>query len=107
MGKTKIYNKLVRDFIPEIIKASGNSCTTHIAQDEEYKKELQKKLREEVKEFLDEPCEEEIADVLEVLEGLIELYGFDMDRIRNIKTKKKEERGGFEERIMLEEVIEK
>lgn len=34
--KKIIYHKLVRDRIPEIIEASGNTCVTEILSDEEY-----------------------------------------------------------------------
>ncbi len=44
---TKIYNKLVRDKIPEIIKASGKDCTTEILSDDNYLEMLDKKLLEE------------------------------------------------------------
>lgn len=101
MGEVKVYNKLVRDLIPEIISAQGKKCTTHIAGDEEYEQELLKKLSEEVKEFLEGPCEEEIADVLEVLDGLVELFGFSHESIERIKGEKKSDRGGFQSRIIL------
>ena len=32
----KVYNKLVRDKIPEIIEADGKVCRTHILSNEEY-----------------------------------------------------------------------
>ena len=36
----KIFNKLVRDKIPTIINANGESCETRILDDKEYLKEL-------------------------------------------------------------------
>ena len=47
MIKERIYNKLVRDMIPEIIEKSGNDYKIHIAGEDEYKYELLKKLKEE------------------------------------------------------------
>ena len=41
---TKIYNKLVRDSIPDIIEESGNECRTRILSDEEYLKMLDNSL---------------------------------------------------------------
>ena len=32
----KVYNKLVRDKIPEIIEADGKVCRTHILSNEDY-----------------------------------------------------------------------
>ena len=48
----RIYNKLVRDNIPNIIKEKGEEPITRILSDEEYKKELEKKLNEEYQEVL-------------------------------------------------------
>lgn len=41
----RISNKLVRDNIPNIIKENGEVPITRILTDEEYKKELEKKVR--------------------------------------------------------------
>lgn len=106
MGKTIVYNKLVRDLIPQVIKKDGKTCVTHIADDEEYRNELSIKLQEEVAEFQEKPCEEELADILEVIDGLVALYGFSHDKIAQIKAMKKEKRGGFLGRVMLERVEE-
>lgn len=45
----RIYNKLVRDNIPNIIKEKGETPITRILNDNEYKKELENKLYEEYK----------------------------------------------------------
>lgn len=67
-----VYNKLVRDRIIEIIECSGKSYSSRILiRDNEYVESLEQKLREEVEEFLEEPCAEEAADILEVLECLM------------------------------------
>ena len=44
----KIYNKLVRDRIPEIIEADGRMCTTEILLDDRYLQMLDAKLNEEL-----------------------------------------------------------
>lgn len=93
------YNKLVRDKIPEILDAKGISYEKRIASDEEYKNELIKKLGEEAEEFLAESSSEELADVLEVLDALLKLS--DYKDVEDIKAKKRAERGGFDEKIIL------
>ena len=98
------YNKLVRDKILKIIKKSGSGYKYHIAKDDaEYLTKLYEKLEEEIIEFKKEPSIEEFADMLEVLEAIGKFHNFHLDKIKEIKTKKKLERGSFDNRIILEE----
>ena len=98
------YDKLVRDKIPEIIKNANQIPIVHTASDEEYANKLKEKLKEEINEFLESNTEEELADVLEVIYSICDLKGINRDEIEEIRKKKAEERGGFEERIVLDEV---
>lgn len=47
----KVYNKLVRDNIPDIIENSGKKCVTRILMEEDYIEALEVKLQEEVNEY--------------------------------------------------------
>ena len=67
----KIYNKLVRDKIPEIIEANGEKCTIEILNDDDYLIYLNKKLLEEVNEYLESGDVEELADLEEVLRAIL------------------------------------
>ena len=49
--KEFIYEKLVRDKIPEIIEKSGKQCKTEILSDEKYLEMIDKKLDEELAEY--------------------------------------------------------
>ncbi len=93
------YDKLVRDNIPEILDKKGVSYEKRIASPEEYRAELIKKLGEEIQEFSEAGDPEELADVVEVIEALKQLpeYG----DIEIIRQKKREERGGFDKKIIL------
>lgn len=93
------YNKLVRDKIPEILDKKGVAYEKRIATQEEYKFELIKKLEEEVNEFKEEGDVQELSDVLEVIESLKNLSEY--KNVKEIRIQKKEERGGFEERVIL------
>ena len=105
----QIYNKLVRDKIPEIIKANGEKPVTRILDDNEYKEELEKKLLEEYNEVLKAENSneriEELADMLEVLISLAKLENKSLEAIIEIANIKREKRGGFDRKIFLEEVL--
>ena len=97
----KVYNKLVRDKIPEIIEADGK---TKILSDEEYIAALETKLNEEVAEYQADKNLEEMADVLEVLQAICVARGYSLDELEAMRAKKAEERGGFSDKIFLEYV---
>lgn len=107
----KVFNKLVRDNIPDIIKENNEIPVTKILSDEEYKKELLKKLLEEANEVNNSKTKgellEELADVFEVLMSLAELEGEKLDTIIDIAKQKRLKRGGFSKRIFLEKTYEK
>ena len=98
------YDKLVRDKIPEIIKENKQFPITHIADHEEYWGKLKEKLTEEVDEFLKDSNEEEIVDILEVIDYICKFKKFDKHKIGEIKKQKAEERGGFDGKVILDEV---
>ena len=100
-------NKLIRDKIPQIIEDSGASPTTHIANDSEYWEKLKAKLQEEVNEVLEDTnINEELADVLEVIHAMLDIKGVSFTELEQIRLKKKEERGGFKNKIILTKVRE-
>lgn len=100
----KIYNKLVRDKIPEIIEADGKICATHILSEEEYIVALEAKLNEEVAEYQTDKNLEEMADILEVLQSICVARGYTLEELEAVRAKKAAEKGGFAERIFLEYV---
>lgn len=102
----KVYNKLVRDKIPEIIEAGENKYDIRIADKEEHYELLEAKLQEEVKEFLEGKNLEELADVMEVLYGLADNLGYSEEDLNNERIEKRKKRGGFKRGIVLERVYE-
>jgi predicted house-cleaning noncanonical NTP pyrophosphatase (MazG superfamily) len=105
----RIYNKLVRDNIPSIIKGNGATPITRILNEEEYKKELEKKLYEEYNEVLEASGEdrvEELADMIEVIKYLAKLEGKELGDVIKTADEKSTKRGTFNDKIFLEKVIE-
>ena len=86
----QIFNKLVRDNIPDIIENKGEKAITRILSDKEYRVELYKKLLEE------------LADVLEVLKSIVELENRNLDDVIEIANTKRLKSGGFSKKIFLE-----
>ena len=102
----KVYNKLVRDLIPQVIGDAGSKFSAHWATKEELPKLLEEKLMEEVNEYLEDKNLEELADVLEVLVGLAGTLGYTEEELFEKRREKKKERGGFGEGIVLERTWE-
>lgn len=102
----KIYNKLVRDFIPEIIKENGKLCNTEVLSDDMYIKMLDEKLNEELLEYQESKDIEEIADILEVIYAIANARGYSVVQLEQIRKEKTDKRGGFEKKIFLKDVIE-
>ena len=94
-----VYDKLVRDNIPQIILADGKTPITRILTDEGYLVELDKKLTEEVAEYQADKSLEEMADILEVLLAICEARGHSVEQLMEVRNQKREQRGGFKQKI--------
>ena len=103
-----IYNKLVRDKIPEIIEKTGKRFSTKILSNDEYITELRKKAYEELDEYITtdnkEDAVEELADLLEIFHALAESHGSSIEEVEDVRKNKAAKRGGFKEKIFLIEV---
>ncbi len=105
----KIYNKLVRDKIPDIIKGNGENPVIKVLNEDEYKKELEKKFYEEYNEVISANGQdrlEELADMLEVIAALAKIEGKTLEDVSLIAHQKVLKRGSFNNRIYLEKVID-
>ena len=101
------YNKLVRDKIPEEINSEqGRKCKYRILNDTEYLKELNKKVLEEANEFIEENSIEELGDLMEVINAIMKLKGYNMKDVERVMKAKEEKKGAFNNKIFLEYVDE-
>lgn len=98
----KVYNKLVRDNIPEIMIQNGANPVIRILNDKEYLEELNKKLLEEVNEYLESEETEELADIAEVMLAILNTKGISRDKLEEIRKNKCSKRGSFDKKLFLE-----
>lgn len=105
MGKI-IYQKLVRDKIPAVIKQDNQQPVVRTLDNKEFRTRLLEKLIEEAQEFLEsDGAISERADIAEVLKALDAVLGYTDDSIEQARADKAEKRGGFEQKIFLEKAI--
>ena len=101
------YNKLVRDKIPENIdNEQGRKCKYRILDDEEYLRELNRKILEEANEFVEENSIEELGDLMEVINAIMKVKGYNKDEVRKVMKVKEKKKGAFNNKIFLEYVNE-
>ena len=102
----KNYNKLVRDRIPEIIEAGGNTCTVQVLSDKDYLTMLDAKLTEELAEYHADGNPEELADLLEVIYAAAQARGVSVEALEEIRAAKAQKRGAFQKKLLLVDVDE-
>lgn len=97
----KIYNKLVRDNVPDIISAQGKSINLRILSDAEYLAALNAKLDEELAEYKESGNIEELADLLEVIYAIAVAKSCPTMKLNTIRQEKASSHGRFNKKIML------
>ena len=106
MSEKKRYNKLVRDRIPEIIEEAGKDFAMRQERGSRLQDYAMRKLQEEVQEFVENPCAEEGADILEALNFICGRLGIRQKSIEAERLSKGATRGTFEMGYILEWVEE-
>lgn len=102
-----VYNKLVRDKIPqEINKKEGKKASYKILNDKEYLQELDKKLLEEAREFIEEHSVEELGDLMEVIFAIMKAKEISKEEVEKARCDKKNKKGAFDDKIYLIDVEE-
>lgn len=104
-----VYNKLVRDFIPDIIAENGDSADfVTLDSRKEFLAALLAKILEESDEVrgaveTEDPAEiaKEIADVREVLDAIADEFAIPKDEIECVQQERRRKRGAFVRRLFL------
>jgi predicted house-cleaning noncanonical NTP pyrophosphatase (MazG superfamily) len=99
------YDKLVRDRIPELIRADDEVPVTETVAGEAYRERLRGKLDEEVAEYHESGRVAELADVLEVVHALAALDDVSAEELETMRREKRDERGGFDGSVVLDRVV--
>lgn len=95
----KVYNKLVRDRISDIIEADHKKCVIEILSDDEYLRLAEAKLDEELAEYHKDQSIEELADILEVVYAVTQVKGYSLNDLGKIRSEKSKMRGSFIKRL--------
>lgn len=85
----KKYNKLIRDRIPEIIESSGKKAIVEKVDGDQLLELLNKKLYEELDEYNESGEIEELADLVEVVQAILEYKGIPLAEFDDIRERKK------------------
>lgn len=102
----KVYNKLVRDQIPEMIRLRGGVPVTRVLDSNEAIKYLREKLLEETQEFLMSNSTEELVDIYEVLLAILDERKVTFEEFEKTRYNKSQKNGKFTRRIFLVSVTE-
>lgn len=108
--KEASINKLVRDKIPEILKAEGVGAETYKVEDDQIFTEiLLSKLEEEALEASEAEAKddllEELGDIETVIDHILEVNGWTREDLELQRIKKDQENGEFKKRIILKAVL--
>ena len=99
------FNKIVRDKVPLNIENGGEVVKKARLSGEYLLRALKEKLIEEAFEVLDAIDQEsivgELADVSEIIDGILLQLKVDKEELNNKKEKKREKAGGFETGVVL------
>lgn len=89
--------KLIRDKLSEVIDKNR----LRIADKSEMELLLYRKAHEELEELFANPCNEEMADVIEIIYAISDYFQFNRDDVVKAKKEKFDKRGGFSRGLIL------
>ena len=103
-GKRRFkIDKLIRDKMPEILRANDVLVDERVMGQEEYIDRLKAKMLEEANEVIgaknSDEIKEELADLLEVIYAFALVNHVSFDDVENERLRKKNKKGGFASKI--------
>lgn len=91
------YNYFLNSGVVENLSRLFSKENNEIAK--RYGEELDKKLKEEVSEYLADYSVEEMADVMEVIYAILEYRGTSMEEVEKARIKKRNRKGAFKNKV--------
>ena len=105
-NESTFVGKLVRDKIPQRIILNGDYASFEkLTDNNRIIKELNNKLLEECLEYSKDMSVEELADIVEVIYGILHYKNISIEEFEGIRNLKKFERGGFENGVYLNYIV--
>lgn len=101
MARTVKHNKLVRDYLPEIIVQQGGTPLVEQLNLDDFKHELKKKLHEIAAEVYETGQVDDLVEILELVYTLAGLAGVNEPQLDELRNQKLVERGGYGQRLLL------
>ncbi len=101
----KIFRKLIRDNMPELMAKEGKHLKTRALSEEEFLPALENKLLEEVQELRTDPTESKpakIAYIYEILDYIVRATGSTPKQIESIRKEDFAKKGGSDKKLFLE-----
>ena len=86
------------------MESKGVTFKVHTINPDKHEHYLYMKFKEEFDEFKQDPCIEEMADMMEVLNAMCLYHKLDFDDVLKTKSEKREEKGTFSKGVILEYV---
>lgn len=105
----KEYNKLVRDYYPELLKQKGKTTEIEVLGGCQYSEKLMENFDEGVSNFKKANSDRllsEIIDLLEIVYAIADHRGITESEVDFMRQLKKNQSGGFKKRIMLKSISE-
>lgn len=96
MGYTEL--KLVRERVPERMRAEGQDVEVCQLGEREYRSALRSCLSEAVRDFLMRPDLERLAELQDLLDAVRKAQGFTRKQLDEARRQLKEQLGGYEAR---------
>jgi predicted house-cleaning noncanonical NTP pyrophosphatase (MazG superfamily) len=105
-GNVTVYNRLVRDRIPEIIESMGNIAVWQTLDDASFGQALLDTVARSSLQFAETESLESLADLMESIDAWLEIRGLSVDEVMRARAERVKRCGAYDERRFLEVVAD-